>query len=59
MHYFAVAYILMVLALSLGWVMNLATLITAVLADAPVNLMVIARFVGVFALPLGGVLGYL
>lgn len=54
------AWIAVAIALVLGWVLNIVTLVG--MASAPVTdvtLMFILRVVGIFVAPLGGVLGYL
>ncbi len=42
----------------IGYVMNIIAIVHAVSADAPIHAMFIARCVGVFAFPLGGILGW-
>ena len=49
--------VLMILAAGYGWVMNIVKLIG--LLDGGVTAWMIARAVGVFAAPLGAILGYL
>lgn len=51
----AIAY-LSLLALLIGWIINIVKLISMV--GGEVSAMFIARCVGVFAAPLGGVLGF-
>jgi len=49
-------YLLAFLALALGWVMNVVTLFYHV--NDPVTGMTVMRAVGIFIVPMGGVLGY-
>lgn len=53
----ALAWILIVAIATVGWVMNIVKLVG--MLDGEVTTMFIARIVGVFAAPLGAVLGYL
>jgi len=49
--------VLFVLAMGFGWILNIAKLVGTL--DGGVTAWMIARTVGVFAAPLGAVLGYL
>lgn len=44
------------LALAIGWVMNVVQLVY--LTDAPVTVLTILKVAGIFVAPLGGVLGW-
>ena len=49
-------WIAVMIALAVGWVMNVVT-IAHVMAE-PITGMFVLRVVGIFVVPLGGVLGY-
>ncbi len=51
-----IAWAILLLVLGVGWVMNIVTII-GMLSD-PITGMFIFRCVGIFVMPLGGVLGY-
>lgn len=53
----ALVWLVIAVASIYGWVMNIVKLVG--LLDGPINGWFIARIVGVFAAPLGVVLGYL
>jgi hypothetical protein len=53
----SIGWMLVVLAVMVGWVMNIVTLVQHV--NDPVTIMTALRVVGIFVAPLGGVLGYL
>ena len=57
MKHFVIALYVMAFGLFAGWVMNIIALVHMI--GGPVSSMFIARIVGVFAAPLGGVLGYM
>jgi hypothetical protein len=50
------AWLVLLLGLVIGWVMNIIDIVHGL--GGPITAMFVARLVGVFALPLGGVLGY-
>lgn len=49
-------YVLVILAMLVGWVMNLVTVFNT--AHAELTGIFILRVIGVFMAPIGGVLGY-
>ena len=53
----SIRWMLVVLVLMVGWVMNIVTLVQHV--NDPVTTMTVLRAVGILVAPLGGVLGYL
>lgn len=53
---FVFALLAGILAMAIGWVMNVVQLVY--LADAPITVLTILKIVGIFAAPLGGVLGW-
>lgn len=57
MRIFNVLFVLMWIAGFVGWCMNIAAIVHSI-ADPTVTPMLIVRIVGVFAAPLGAVLGY-
>jgi hypothetical protein len=54
----AMFWILAIIALLTGWVMNLYAVITMALESSPFTTVFILRIVGVFIPVIGGVLGY-
>lgn len=52
-----VGYILLVLAAVVGWVMNIVAVVHA--AGGPLTAKLIIRIVGIFAAPLGAIMGYI
>lgn len=56
---FAIAWILIVVAGAIGWIINLITVANLIIASAPVTALVLGRMLGVFVAPLGAVLGWL
>lgn len=52
----SLGWVVVVLALIGGWVMNIMTIVQH--ANDPITGMFIFRCVGIFVMPLGGVLGY-
>lgn len=53
---FALLWIAGAIALAIGWVLNVIAIFH--MLEGPITALFIARIVGVFAAPLGGVLGY-
>lgn len=53
---FGVVYILVLIGLVIGWVLNVVSIL-ATLSD-PITGLFIARLVGIVVFPLGGVLGF-
>lgn len=56
MKFLGIIPVVVYFALLVGWVMNIVSLFH--MLDGPVTAMFIMRAVGIFAAPLGGVLGY-
>lgn len=54
----AIAWVLVVIAAVVGWVMNIYKIFTVGVPLAEFGVMEIMRIIGVFAAPLGAVLGY-
>lgn len=54
----ALAYVALIIGGLIGYVLNIIAIVHLVVADAPIHAMFIARCIGVFAFPLGGVLGW-
>lgn len=52
------AYFVAICALLFGWVLNLIEIVHAFNANTELSVKLVLRIVGVFAVPLGGVLGY-
>lgn len=50
-------WLFLVMTIGIGWVMNIITLIETI--DVPITGILILRAIGIFVVPLGGVLGYL
>jgi hypothetical protein len=55
---FAIAYLGMLLACAYGWAVNLWAVVQAVLTDAPITTLFIARAAGILVAPLGIILGW-
>lgn len=55
MKFFTLAWFGVWIALIVGWVMNIIEVVHAI--DLPVTGMFVFRIIGVFLIPLGGVLG--
>ena len=55
---FLIVYFGVILLMLGGWIANLAKLVSAVLANEPIGTLVVARAVGLFAFPLGSILGW-
>ena len=55
---FIIVYFGVILLMLGGWVANLVKLVGSVLANEPIGTMVVARAVGLFAFPLGSILGW-
>lgn len=53
---FALGWLALVAAGFIGWVMNIIAIVHA--ASGPLTTMLVLRIVGLFAFPLGAVLGY-
>lgn len=53
-----IAIIALWLAAISGWCMNLYQVIVMAIASAPITTLFVAKFVGIFAFPLGAVLGW-
>lgn len=51
-----VTYLIVIIALAIGWIMNIIEIVTTL--SGPITGMLIARLVGTIVFPLGGVLGY-
>jgi hypothetical protein len=56
-HFFKLTALIAIVALIIGWVLNICALVAAV-GNTVVTTLFIARIFGVFVLPIGGVLGY-
>ena len=52
-----ILYIMLVLVILVGWVNNLLIVVASI--QDPITTELIIRIVGVFAAPLGGVMGYI
>ena len=52
-----IAASLIILSLSIGWVINIITIVNHI--NDPVTGMQVLRAVGIFVAPLGGILGYI
>ncbi len=53
---FGLGWLLLVSVAAIGWVMNIIAIVHA--ATGPLTTMLVLRIVGLFAFPLGAVLGY-
>lgn len=51
-------YLFAVAALYFGWILNLIKLIHEIFLNHPITTLFVARLVGAFVLPLGGILGF-
>lgn len=51
-----IIYILILLALGIGWIMNIAAIVHSDFGS--VTPLLVLRFIGVFVVPLGTILGY-
>lgn len=52
-----IGWIVVCIALAVGWVMNIVTLVQH--ANDPITTITVVRAIGIFVAPLGGVLGYI
>lgn len=52
----ALAFVAVIVAVIVGWVMNIIAIVAAV--SDPITAMFILRCVGIFVAPLGAILGY-
>jgi len=55
---FAFSFFVGIIALIIGWFMNLYTVINSAINGAEVTTLFIVRIMGIFIGPIGGVLGY-
>lgn len=53
-----VAWLLVILALVVGYVHNIIDVVHLALSNSPVTVLMLMRVVGIFAMPLGGILGW-
>jgi hypothetical protein len=53
---FGIAYVLVLIGLAIGWVMNIVSIIHHI--NDPLTNMMILRWVGIIVAPLGGVVGW-
>ncbi len=51
-------WLILILFLGSGWVMNLATILNTPLEE-PLTVALVVRVVGIFMIPLGGIVGWL
>lgn len=58
MFLLGLAYIAGIIALAVGWVMNIVTLCHFTGTVSTMGIREVARIIGIFVAPLGGVLGY-
>jgi len=49
---------LFVLVMGVGWVLNVISLANLAMANAPVDTMFVLKIIGVFAAPMGSILGW-
>ena len=55
---FAIVYMAVVVAGVAGWIMNLIDVVHLAVANSPVTTMFAVRILGIFAFPLGALLGW-
>jgi len=55
---FYLGYGVLIIAGLIGWVFNLVGVVHLAMANAPLTTLFVVRIIGIFAFPLGGVLGY-
>lgn len=51
-------FVTAIAVVGLGWTLNVISLINMVVADSPITLLLLLKIVGIFAPPLGAILGY-
>lgn len=58
MQAIAAAYVVGVIAMVIGWIANVIQIVNLALSHSPVDAFFVLKAIGIFAFPIGGVLGW-